>query len=191
MNVLLVHGFWDTGRVFRQLHRRLAAGGHSCWAPTLSPRDARHGIPDLAHKLGEYVSRNLPEDRPYAVVGFSMGSLVAKYYLQFLQSNRPARAFFAISGPMRGTWTAWFYPGQGASDMRPGSNFLCQLNGAGDTGLKIPIYTYFTPLDLMIIPASSSRLEQAKELCVWIPLHRWMLTSEKVSTDILDRLGEL
>ncbi|MGC9941546.1 MAG: alpha/beta hydrolase [Verrucomicrobiota bacterium] len=191
MNVLLVHGFWDTGKTFRRLECRLAAAGHTCWAPTLYPRDGRLGITDLARKLSEYVAKNLPVNLPFAVVGFSMGCLVARCYLQQLQPDRPARAFFAISGPFRGTLTAWLYPSQGARDMRPGSEFLRQLDATADTLWEIPVYTYYTPRDLMIIPAASSRLPLATELMVWSPLHRWMLASEKISSDILDRLKGL
>lgn len=191
MNILLVHGFWDTGKVFRRLQNRLTAGGHRCFAPTLFPRDARLGIPDLAQKLADYADRNLPDDSPMVVVGFSMGCLVAKYYLQSLPTDRCVNAFFAISGPMRGTMTAWLYPGKGARDMRPGSKFLRELEAAAEGGFKIPVYTYYTPLDLMIIPAASSRLAQAQELMVWTPLHPWMLINGKVASDILEKLGRL
>jgi len=191
MNVLLVHGFLNHGRVFRRLQNRLVTGGHNCFAPTLYPRDGRFGIPDLAHKLADYADRFLPADAPFAIVGFSMGCIVAKYFLQSARDNQRVRGFFAISGPMNGTLTAWLYPGQGTREMRPGSRFLQELAAAGYGASNIPVYTYYTPLDLMIIPATSSRMPDAQELSVWTPLHRAMLSSQTVAADILKKLNGL
>lgn len=191
MNVLLVHGFWDLGRVFRRLQLRLEADGHKCFAPSLSPRDARHGIPDLAEKLADYVDRSIAPDKPLAVIGFSMGCLVAQYYLVSPRINRPVNAFFAISGPMHGSLTAWLYPGKGTRDMRPGSEFLRQLTARRNIASLLPVFTYFTPLDLMIVPASSSRIPNARERLVWSPLHRAMLWSPSVAHDICKHLRSL
>ena len=51
MDIILVHGFGDSGRRFARLQRRLVAAGHHCHCPTLKPADAWHGIADLARKL--------------------------------------------------------------------------------------------------------------------------------------------
>jgi triacylglycerol lipase len=191
MNLLLVHGFLNRGSFLRPLQRRLEAAGHACFAPSLRPCDARHGIPDLANKLADYTDGNLPANAPLAIVGFSMGCVVAEYYLQSKRKLPRVRAFFAISGPMNGTLTAWLYPGQGTRQMRPGSRFLQQLAAAGNHPADVPIFTYFTPLDLMIIPTRSSRIANARELSVWSPLHHAMLYNQKVAADILEILREL
>jgi triacylglycerol lipase len=78
MNVLWILGFLDQGYLFRRLQNRLEVAGHKCFAPTLSPRDARQGIPDLANKPADFAGQNLPADSSFALVG----CLVAKYYLQ-------------------------------------------------------------------------------------------------------------
>jgi hypothetical protein len=92
---------------------------------------------------------------------------------------------------MNGTLTAWLYPGQGTRQMRPGSRFLQQLAAAGNHPADVPVFTYFTPLDLMIIPTRSSRIANARELSVWSPLHHAMLYNQKVAADILEILREL
>ncbi len=191
MDVLLVHGFLDRGTLFRRLQERMTLAGHKCFAPTLHPRDARDGIPDLAEKLADYIDLTLPAVASFAIVAFSMGCLVSRYYLQSGRDHQRARAFFAISGPMHGTLTAWLYPGKGTRDMRPGSRFLRELNSPTHAAPPVPVHTYFTPLDLMIIPATSSRLAHARELTVWTPLHRTMLWNPSVAGDILEKLQEL
>jgi len=188
MNVVLIHGFWDTGDLFRQLKRRLESAGHKCFSPTLKPRDGWDGLADLAEKLSGHIEREIPGTEPFVVIGFSMGCLVAKYYLQNLLQPPRCPAFFAISGPMKGTLTANFYPGKGARDMRPNSEFLRDLENSTDRLNTLDIHTYFTPLDLIIIPATSSRLARASEMRVNEPLHRWMLKNEKVLEDILSKM---
>jgi triacylglycerol lipase len=191
MNVLLIHGFWDTGDLFRHLKKRLGAAGHTCFSPTLKPRDGWDGLADLAEKLSVYIEQEIPKDEPFVVIGFSMGCLVARYYLQNLLKTRKYPAFFAISGPMQGTVTANLYPGKGARDMRPNSEFLRELESSKDKLNTLEIHTYFTPLDLMIIPATSSRLAQANEMQVIEPLHRWVVKNEKVLEDIVSKLQRI
>src|SRR5579862_9754859 len=107
MHVVMVHGFLNSGRLFGPLRRRLEASGHLCLAPTLHPRDGRSGIPDLAGKLAAIIASGVPAQAPLAVIGFSMGALVARYYLQILGGSRRTRAFLSIAGPYRGSLNAY------------------------------------------------------------------------------------
>jgi len=188
----MVHGFADTGGLFRTMSQRLGAEGHACHPPTLHPRDARLGLPDLSAKLAAYIEGNVQRGAPIAIVGFSMGSLVARHYLQELGGAASARAFFSIAGPHGGTFAAYFYPGIGTRQMRPGSPFLrLQSEGAGAIE-GLPVFTYRTPLDLMVVPPSSTRIGSAPELTVWCPFHSMMPSSTRVIGHIageLERLG--
>ena len=191
MNIFLVHGFWDTGNVFRRLQRELTAAGHVCFAPTLHPRDGRHGLDDLARKLAVQIDAELKPDEPLAIVGFSMGCLVSRYYLQHLRGERSIKAFFAISGPLRGTATAWLYPGKGTRDMRFGSRYLQELDATANRLNGLPLHTYYTPYDLIIIPSTSSRLKGAVELKINALLHPLMLTNRKLANDLIFKLSQL
>ena len=64
MDIILVHGFGDSGRRFAPLQRRLTAAEHHCYCPTLTPADARHGIADLAQKLAAYIEVHCPALSP-------------------------------------------------------------------------------------------------------------------------------
>jgi triacylglycerol lipase len=191
VNVVMVHGFMDTGGLFRRMRRRLEADGHLCHSPTLDPRDARLGIPDLSLKLAAYVEANVDRGVPLAIVGFSMGSLIARHYLQELGGAGLARAFFSIAGPHRGTFTAYLYPGIGTRQMRPGSPFeRVQDEGAGALA-GLTVYTYRTPLDFMVVPSSSTRLGNAPEVTVWCPLHALMAGNQRVIGHIAAELAKL
>ena len=191
MNVVMVHGFADTGRLFRVLSRELGARGHICHAPTFHPRSARLGLPDLSGKLAAFIRDNVPSGAPLALVGFSMGALVARHYLQALGGALSVKAFFSIAGPHHGTPHAYLFPGLGTRDMRPGSPFLQQLNSQSGALGDLPVFTYRTPLDLMVFPAATARLPGAQERVVWCPLHSLLPGDREVVGHIASELAKL
>jgi triacylglycerol lipase len=191
VNVILVHGFADTGRIFNRLSASLSARGHACHAPTLHPRDARLGIADISGKLGAFIRDSLAPADPFALVGFSMGALVARHFLQSRGGVPGCRAFFSIAGPHLGTASAWLYPGAGTRDMRPGSAFLQGLDAGAPALLGLPLYTYRTPLDLMVFSARTTRLPSATEVVTWCPLHSLLPGDPRVMGHIGDELGRV
>jgi triacylglycerol lipase len=191
MNVVMVHGFWDTGRLFGALARTLEAEGHRCHTPTLHPRDGRLGIPDLAAKLALYVDGNVERGGPAAFVGFSMGALVVRHHLQELGGARFARAFFSIAGPHDGSYAAYLYPGLGTLQMRPGSALIKRLGDGSDGLAGMPVFTYRTPFDLMVFPARSSRMANATEVVVWCPFHALMPSDPTVIAHIAGELAKM
>jgi triacylglycerol lipase len=83
MDVVLVHGIFDNGAIFRRLADALADAGHRCWVPALKSADGRTGIEDLAAKLHAYIDRHLGSDAEVALVGFSMGCIVRRQAVHF------------------------------------------------------------------------------------------------------------
>jgi len=76
MNVVLLHGIFDTARIFKPLIAILESAGHTCFAPSMKPADARHGIHDLAAFVARFVDLHVPHGEPFSIVGFSMGGLL-------------------------------------------------------------------------------------------------------------------
>lgn len=188
MTVVMVHGIWDTGSVFKPLSKALAARGHICLMPSLSPNDGHLGIADLAVKLDAYITANVTENEPIALVGFSMGTIVSRYYLQKLGGYKKTLAFISISGPHRGTLMAYFYPGQGARDMRFGSPLLKELDAKLECLSGLHIHSYRTPLDLMIVPARHSVWSHAQNHHFWALFHPWMLKHRGVIKQVVATL---
>jgi len=191
MNVVLVHGFLNTGRWLRPLCRRLEAHGHVCHAPTLRPRDARDGIPDLSVKLAAAVEGLAPAGAPLALVGFSMGALVARHYLQSLGGAPLTSAFFSIAAPYRGSINAYLYPGLGARQMRPGSPFLRSLEAGAGALAGLPVFTYRTPFDLMVVPSAGARIPGAPDRVSWSPIHSLLLLDRGLGEHIAAELAKL
>jgi triacylglycerol lipase len=191
VNVVMVHGFANTGRLFGPLCRTLEARGHACHAPTLHPRDGGLGIADLSEKLASFIQATVAPGAPLALVGFSMGALVARHYLQALGGARIAAAFFSIAGPYRGSFNAYLYPGLGTRQMRPGSPFLRLLGDGSGALAGVAVFTYRTPLDLMVVPSTGSRIPSARDLALWCPLHTLLPRDQRLREHIADELDRL
>lgn len=186
--VVLVHGFLDTGITFGLLKRRLEQRGIECYVPRLKHADARGGLEACAVKLKQDIDERFGSSEPISLVGFSMGGLVSRQYLQNLGGAARCERFITISSPHHGTKVAWLYPSQGAVQMRPGSEFLKELERSESSLAHLPITSYRTPLDLMILPATSSIWDRAENLEFPVLLHPLMLLSTPVLADIENHL---
>ena len=189
MNIILVHGIFDTGNIFTPMSTRLEAQGHRCYSPSLTPASARLGIADLALKLAAYIDTTLTDDDDFVLVGFSMGCLVARYYLQELQGHQRCRIFHAISGPHHGSWWAYLFWWQGARDMRPNSDVLKLLESSQHRLKDMALYSYRTPYDLMILPSKSSHWVRAENHVCHTLLHHLMVKNKSVTNMILQSIS--
>lgn len=188
IKVVLVHGFLDTGWVFRRMQLRLEREGASCLVPRLRPNDGRDGLGLLAASLKRDIDEAWGPDAKFRMVAFSMGGLVARHYLQILGGAARCEKLLTLSSPHRGTDSAWLYPGKGARDMRPGSAFLHQLQATEATLKGVELVSYHTPMDLMILPASSSVWSRAINLDFPVLLHPLMLSDSAVLDDVAVRV---
>ena len=186
--VVLVHGFLDTGLNFKTLQKRLEKRGFECYVPRLNPSDGRGGLENLAVHLKQDIDAKFGTQEPINIVAFSMGGLVTRQYLQNLGGAARCEKLITVSSPHHGTKTAWLYPTLGAEEMRPGSPFLAGLQSSQDRLGKIPITSYRTPMDLIILPPTSSIWDRAENLEYPVLMHPLMLTSEPVLKDIEQRL---
>jgi triacylglycerol lipase len=189
MNVILVHGFLNRGGILRGLVAHLTAAGHTCFAPSLKPCDARSGLPALAEQLDRVIDAALPEDSRFAVIGFSMGALVGRYYMQELGGHRRTDAFFSIGGPHAGTISAYVYPSEGAHQMRPRSDFLARLDRTADRLSGFPITCYWSPYDVMIRPQTSAQWSRGEHVRIPALMHSLMVFDRRLYRDIEQRLS--
>lgn len=188
MNVVCVHGIFDTGSIFNKMREHLAQRGIRCYAPSLTPSDGRAGLDELAKQLKHRIDDEFTLGQRISIVGFSMGAIIARYYLQRLGGLKRSQRFFSISGPHKGSVWSYCYPGKGAKQMRPGSEFLRQLDASADCLQGMEIYSYWTPFDLMIVPPTSSLWDRARNIKISALCHPCMLGKQKLFTDIYDKL---
>lgn len=186
--VVLVHGFGENGVTWKMLKTRLEKRGVECYVPRLIHADGRGGLEKLAVHLKQDIDARFGPDEPISVVAFSMGGLVSRAYLQDLGGAQRCENLITISSPHHGTKAAWLYPTKGAEDMRPGSAFLAGLDATQGRLGKMPVTSYRTPMDLVILPPASSVWDRAENLECPVLLHPLMLNSGRVLKDIERRL---
>ena len=192
--VLLVHGIWDSSRDLRALTRALRQAGAPEVLPIdLKPNDGRAPLHQLAEQVGTQ-ARELADRAGVGrvdIVGFSMGALVARVWIQRSGGREHCRRFISVSGPHHGSlWAQMGRQLPGIVDMRPHSVLLDELAQDADPWGCVRVYNYFTPLDLMILPASSSKLPGVhRERRFWVPFHRSMVRNQRVLAKIIEDLG--
>jgi len=179
--VLLVHGIDDTSALFTTMAPYLESRGWKTHTLDLVPNDGTHGLDDLAQQVADFADRTFASQQPFDLLGFSMGGIISRYFLQRLGGVERVQRFVTIASPHRGTWTAFLRWNRGASQMRPDCAFLNDLNqDATDTLGRINFTSIWTPLDAMIVPPQSSQLPCGREVVVPVAAHPWMVTDERV-----------
>lgn len=185
---VLVHGIFNSGRVFRTMVRHLQKNNIQCHIIQLKPSWGGAPIESLAHQLDSFIKNRIANNNPFSLIGFSMGSLVCRYYLQKLYHENNVSHFFSICGPHHGTLWAWFWIGKGTHQMKFRSPFLTDLNNNQHLLKDIPTVSYRTPFDQVIIPSKSSCLENAENIVYPLLSHQWMPHSRRVINHIIQTI---
>ena len=187
--VLLVHGLWDTRKVFRKMISFLKGAGWKVYDLDLAPNDGTKGLDDLALQVAEKVEATFGEEQPFDLLGFSMGGIVSRYYLQRLGGINRVQRFIAVSAPSHGTLTGYFHQGLGCVQMRPNSILLRDLNSDAPMLSQINFTSIWTPYDMMIVPPDSSKMPVGDNVMVPVLVHAWMLEDKKSLSAIATALS--
>ena len=185
--VLLVHGMSSTGRDMERLARHLRSLGREVHVPTLTPNRGQAPLDDLARQLAQYAAREF-HGRHFDIVGFSMGGLVARYYLQRLGGLDSVNHFVTLAAPHHGTRMARLGKLPGWVQMRPGSEFLGDLASDADSLRRVKFTSIYTPLDTIIVPARSSEMPQARNIRIWAAMHPSLILEKRCIRTVADAL---
>jgi triacylglycerol lipase len=191
--VLLVHGIWDTGAKLQNLRRAIEHRGRVVETIDLVPNDGRAPVRALARQVAARVEalRVASGHTRIDLVGFSMGALVSRTFIQREGGREAVRRFVSISGPHGGTLDAHALPYEGARDMRPGSALLTDLASDPDPWGEVEVHVFYTPFDLMIVPPRSSELRGARTTTkIPVPLHRLMIVAPRATRAVAELLAE-
>lgn len=176
--VLLIHGIWDDSSKMARVASHLREAGWEVHTLDLVPSDGSVGLDKLAHQVAAFVEKTFAAE--FDIVGFSMGGLVSRYYLQRLGGLSRVKRFVTVSAPHNGSLLAWFNNVPGCVQMRPGSAFLCDLESDVERLAHIQFTSIWTRLDLMIFPAWSSVLPVGKTQHIWCVAHPLMVREPRV-----------
>lgn len=178
--VLLVPGWFDTGRDLAALRIRLTAAGWS-HVTALTFEDPTGSNLDHATEIASAVARVLAEtgSTEVDVVAHSMGGLAARWYLM-TRAPAPVRRIVFLASPHRGTHSAHLAWGKGREEMLPGSAFLAALNAGAPLPDGVEAITIRTPIDTHVVPGESATLPGVPDRTVCCPTHQGLLRDDEV-----------
>ncbi|WP_322742615.1 esterase/lipase family protein [Synechocystis salina] len=189
--VVLVHGIYDTRAKFAKMVDFLTQGGWSVHCLDLEPNDGSASLAVLATQVQQYIDQKFAPQQPVDLIGFSMGGLVTRYYLQRLGGVERVKRYITISAPNQGTLLGYSLPYQGVREMAWQSDFLQDLNRDCCqllAGLQVTVI--WTPFDLMILPPSSSHLEIGREIILPVLVHAWMVSDARCLAEVAMALAQ-
>lgn len=169
--VLLIHGIFRKQTVFNTMYAYLTQKGREVHRFDLTPNNATQRLETLAEQIVYYVNNNFPPSQPIDLVGLSMGGLVSRYYVQRLGGIERVQRFVTISSPHNGTLMAYFLPLTACIQMRPGSEFLQELNQDAKMLEEIKFTSIWSPYDFIIVPGHSSKLGIGREIQLSVSPH--------------------
>ncbi|MEG4997588.1 esterase/lipase family protein [Microcoleus sp. B4-D4] len=186
--VILIHGIWDTKAIFSKMSARLTQLGWCVHSLNLTPNDGSLSLDSLAKQLADYISQNFEPQQTLDIVGYSMGGIVSRYYVQRLGGINRVQRFITISAPHSGTLTAYCLSLPGYLDMRLNSDLLRDLNQDVMDLRRINFTSIWTPFDIMIVPSKSSKMPVGKEVKLNVMLHRQMVTDDQSINTLIEEL---
>ena len=188
--VVLVPGYRDNASVFAHFVAFLEDQNLRAYPISLAPNDGRVTLEVLAGQIADFVNGTFAGDQSLDFVGYSMGGLVLRYYLQRLGGLERTHRFVTLGTPHRGTWTAYGSNRTSVRQMRPRSTFLQDLDLDADRLGTICFRSIWTPFDLMIIPACNSVAAVAQHELVFAPHHRALITSHRSLARVANALRQ-
>ena len=189
--ILLVHGINDTSACFRKMQSVLQARGFDhVHAMDIIPSDASITLEAMGEQVmdGVRACQAATGTPTVDIVAFSMGALAARYALHHLEEQSSVqRRLVSLSGPHHGTLTAHLSWRAGVRQMRRGSQFLRDLNASDSRSVEV--FSFWSPFDLVVIPATSSVVEGAHNRAFRVMQHHQMLTDDRVIEAVAQALA--
>lgn len=150
-----MHGLLDTPAVFNRLRRQLGERAPDLLIPALPLRLGITSVAAAADQLGRQIEAAYPGSTPLDVLGFSIGGVIARTWIQRLGGHRRTRRFVSLGSPQQGTLTAQPWSSRlfrGLADVKRGSALLTELNRNLDTLAGLECHSFYSALDLAVLP---------------------------------------
>lgn len=180
--LVLVHGLWDTPSLFDPLKTALAGRRQPLLIPYLPHHWGASSLAELAGLLGSHIDAAFGVDQPIDLLGFSMGGVVGRYWIQLLGGHRRTRRLFSVGSPHKGTWAAIPVPAfllRGIAEMKPGSGLLQLLDRDISHLQRIDCRSYYCPNDLTVFPGWRATLPLGPSLAMPVSSHRQLISHPK------------
>ena len=185
--LVLVHGLFDTPRLFSRLERRLELQHRPVLSPHLPHRFGATPLRKLAQQLDGLIQDHWGLETPIDLLGFSMGGVIARTWLQEFGGAKRTHRFISVGSPQQGTLTAQCIPAwlfAGLADMKRGSPLLRSLNDNYADLQTVECISFFCRWDLMVCPGWQAVLPIGKSAAVPVWTHQQLMSHPR-SLDLL------
>lgn len=191
--LVLLHGLWDTPRLFRRLEDELLRRCPSLelYAPHLPHRFGAVPIRELAAELASLLEARFPPELELDLFGFSMGGVIGRTWLQEHGGYRRTRRFICLGSPQNGTLAAQLVPQRllaGIADMKIGSALLRDLAAHSDRLRGLECHSLFTVTDLTVCPGWRAVLPLGRCSAVPVWTHRQLIVHPRAIAQVSELL---
>jgi len=158
--LVLIHGLWNAPRLFNRLIAALDGRRQTLLVPHLPHGLGHVPLVELSAQLDAQIRATFGTHEAVDLLGFSMGGLLARAWIQWFGGHARTRSFHCVGSPQAGTLTAQLVPRAmlpGIADMKLGSRFLRELAATHQQTPQllgaIQCCSYICRADLMVIPS--------------------------------------
>jgi triacylglycerol lipase len=185
---ILVPGFNNDATFLSSLEKALQGEGFAARSWAAQPSNGDAPLEVLAFQLAATVAATLDAGQPLNLVGFSMGGLICRLYVQRMGGFARVRRLITLATPHHGTVMAYLFQRPACYQMRPGSQFLAELNNDLAPLTQVAFTSIWTPLDLTIVPATSSLLPVGEMVQIWSPFHATLPVDPRIVSQVIATL---
>ncbi len=186
-NLVLVHGLWDEPSVFDRFVGYLQTEDLSIFIPHLEHEGGRVCLKNLAIELDHLILDRFGTDEFIQLIGFSMGGLISRIWLQQMGGASRTSSFISVGSPHRGTFTAQLFPTKlfcGIAEMKRGSALVKELNRETHLLKSVRCISFYCRWDLMVFPGWQAVLPIGKHFASPVFTHKDLITHHR-SLEIL------
>ena len=191
--VLFVHGFNSSASIWGTMIGRFRKDGwQESELSAFSYNTAVSNAITAGIIAGKVDSIRVATGAPkVAIVGHSMGTLSARYYLKNLGGQPAVSALISLAGANHGTNIAVFCSAAvSCQEMIPGSAFLTALNAGDETPGFVHYGTWWSNCDEVISPRTSMLLAEATNTQTACLTHSQMYTDATVYRDVREFVNQ-
>lgn len=185
--VLLLHGLFDNRAIFGRMRRSLSAHG---WehVHALNYNPVTVDVREAAELFGRHVlhTREVYGGERVAVIGHSLGGLIARYYVQRLGGDEHVHTVVTLGTPHEGTLSAHLvHPLPISRQLLPGSSVFQELSAPAPS-CTARFVVFRGEHDPLVLPQRNSELRHpdlwAENVLVLgsghitLPVHRTVIT---------------
>ena len=188
--LVLVHGLWDGPNLFRRLIKKLHDPDLEIFSPHLSHGLGVVPLRKLAEDLDKRIYSIFGDTTHIDILGFSMGGVIARIWLQEFGGSCRTKRFFSVGSPQNGTLPALPVPRfllPSIADMKIGSQLIKDLNRSSYKLNCLKCFSYFCKWDVMVCPGWKAVLPIGLNRSIPVFTHQQLILDNKsISTIVSD-----